>query len=504
MPSAETPYREAPAAPPSPVARLATHGAIYTAASLVARSLSLVMVPVYAHRLGAADMGALELVDTLDLVVIATFSTALTDPVLRHFHDARDARERDAVVSTAILSLVAMGAVVALLGSLASPALAGAVFRDRGRAPLFVMTFLSVTFQAVVEIPFAVLRGTGRAWSAAAWSLARTALGLSLNVALIVGLGLGVTGVVISNLCASAVMATVMTGLTLRETGLRFDAAALRRMMAFGWPMIPGSIAMIALGHTRSYVLNAWCPLAEVGLWAFGYRFGALVSQALGHPIRSAWTAQMYALWDAPDGRGPERYRRAGTWLVALYAWAAAALSALAPDVVTLLAPLSFHRAIGVIPAVATAYALRELAEYFRNGLLVGRDARAVAYIEPALALVDLALGVALVSRFGLTGAVVAAPLVFGVYALAMHRAARAVLPLRYEYGRMAACAGVAAVLGVVGFTLRTGHGALDVALKLALIGSYPAVLVAFVLRDDEERALVASAWRWLRERARR
>jgi O-antigen/teichoic acid export membrane protein len=461
------------------------------------------MVPIYAHRLGAADMGALELVDTLDLVVIATFSTALTDPVLRHFHDAPDARSRDAVVSTAILTLVAVGAAVALVGSLASPALAGAVFHDRGRAALFVMTFLSVTFQAVVEIPFAVLRGTGRAWSVAAWSLARTALGLTLNIALIVGVGLGVTGVVASNLCASAVMATLMTALTLRATGARFDPTALRRMLAFGWPMIPGSIAMIALGHTRSYVLNAWCPLAEVGVWAFGYRFGAMISQALGHPIRSAWTAQMYALWDAPDGRGPERYRRAGTWLVALYAWAAATLSAFAPEFVTRLAPPSFHRAVIVIPAVATAYALREVAEYFRNGLLVGRDARAVAYVEPALALVDLALGVALVSRLGLLGAVIAAPVVFGLYALAMHQAARRVLPIRYEYGRMAACVGMALVFGWAGFSLHTGRLALDLGLKLSLLALYPVALFALVLRDDEERALLAAAWRRLRETSR-
>ena len=481
------------------MARLARHGAIYTLASLAARALTLVMVPVYAHVLGPADMGALELVDTLDLVVIACFSTALTDPVLRHFHDAPDQRSRDAVVSTAILSLVGAGAVVALLGSLASPSLAAGVFHDARRAPLFVMTFLSVTFQAVVEVPFAVLRGSGRPWSVAAWSLARTALGLSLNAALIVGARLGVAGVVASNLVASLVMSTAMTALTLRSTGLRFDPRALRRMLAFGWPMIPGSVAMIALGHTRSYVLNAWCPLAEVGVWAFGYRFGALISQALGHPIRSAWTAQMYALWDAPDGRGPERYRRAGTWLVALFSWAAAALTALAPELVTLLAPPAFRRAMWVIPAVAAAYALREIAEYFRNGLLVGRDARAVAYIEPALALVDLGVGVALVSRFGLTGAVIAAPLVFGVYALAMHHAVRRVLPLRYEYRRMAAAAGLAALVGAAGFALRTPSPWLDVALKFALVGLYPLALLAWVLRDEEERALVAEGLRRLR-----
>ncbi len=493
MTSADTPYRAAPAPAAAPLARLASHGAIYTLASLAARALSLVMVPIYTHRLGAADFGALELVNTLDLVVIATFSTAITDPVLRHFHDAPEGRGRDVVVSTAILSLVGAGAVIAAAGALASPWLAGVILRDRGRSALFVLTFLSVTSQAVVEVPFAVLRGTGRAWSAAAWSLARTALGLALNLALIVAVGLGVTGVVLSNFAASTALALAMVALTLRRTGLGFDPAVLRRMASFGWPMIPGSIAMIALGHSRSYVLNAYCPMSDVGVWAFGYGFGALITQVLGHPFRSAWTAQMYALWDAPDGLGPARYRRAGTWLVALFAWAAAALTAFAPELVRLLAPPAFHRAASVIPAAAVGGALREVAEYFRNGLLVGRNARAVAVIEPGLAALDLALGVLLVSRLGLAGAVVATPLVFAAYAAAMHRAVRAVLPVRYEYRRMAACSLLAACLGAAGFAVRTGSLAVDALAKLALVAAYPALALALVLRDPEERAALAA-----------
>jgi O-antigen/teichoic acid export membrane protein len=499
MASADTPYRAPTEPPPSPLARLASHGAVYTLASLVARTLSIVMVPIYTHLLGPADLGALELVDTLDLVVIATFSTALTDPVLRHFHDAPDGEARDAVVSTAILSVIGAGTLIAIAGSLASPALAGAVFHDRGRASLFVFTFLSVTFQAVVEVPFAVLRNTGSPWRVAAWSLARAVVGLALNVGFIVGMRLGVLGVVLSNFAASTAVALAMTGLTLRRTGLRFDAGALRRMMRFGWPMIPGAIAMIAIGHSRSYVLNAYVPLAEVGVWAFGYRFGAMISQALGHPLRSAWTAQMYAIWDAPDGRGPEHYRRAGTWIVALFAWAAAALSAFAPEIVALFAPGTFRGAVVVIPAVAWAYALREVAEYFRNGLLVGRNARAIAWVEPGLAIVDLALGVALVSRYGLTGAVIATPLVFAVYAFAMHRAARAVLPVRYEYGRMAACALIALALGAAGFSLHTGRTLADVVAKAGLIALVPVAMVALVLRDPEERALLAALRKRLR-----
>ncbi len=284
-----------------------------------------------------------------------------------------------------------------------------------------------------------------------------------------------------------------MVGLTLRRTGLRFDQRVLTRMLSFGWPLVPGALAMIALGHSRSYVLNRYCTLAEVGVWAFGYRFGALVTQALGQPLRAAWTARMYALWEHTDG--PDRYRRAGTWLAALYAWAAATLSLAAPPLVDALAPRTFARAVPVVAAVAFSYALREMAAYFRNGLLVARDARAIARIEPALAVLDLALSMALIARFGLTGALVASPLVFALYAVALHHAVCTVLPVRYEYARIGACGGLAVALAVIGQTMHLPSRAFDLAVRAVLVALYPIAVMVWVL-DRDERA-------WLREVAR-
>ncbi len=488
----DAPYR-APAAPAdaAPLARVASDGAVYLAAALAGRAMSVVMVPVYTHRLGPADYGVLELLNTVDLLVIAAFSTPLTDPVYRHVHDAPEGPARDAVVSTAVLAVASAGAATAAAGLALSPSLARVLFRAEGRADLLALTFAAVTFQAVMEVPLAVKRGLGEARAAALWGLARTSLGLALNLALIVGAGLGVRGAALSTLLASGAVAVTLCAATLRRTGLRFDRAALTRMLRFGWPLIPGALALTVLGRSRAFALNAAASPADVGVWALGYGFGALLVSVLGHPLRVAWMAHMYRLWDAPDGLGPARYRRGGTWLVAALAWAAAALTAFAPELTRWMAPPAFAPAAMVAPAVAWGYALRELAEYFRNGLLVARRTRAIALLEPGLAALDVALGWALVRRFGLAGAAATSVLVFGTYALMMHGAARRALPVRYELGRMAACAGLALVLGAAGWGLRTGSAGLDVALKAALVAAVPVAQLALVLREEGDRAVL-------------
>ena len=164
-------------------------------------------------------------------------------------------------------------------------------------------------------------------------------------------------------------------------------------------------------------------------------------------------------------------------------------------------APPSFAAAAGVVPAVAWGYALRELAEYFRNGLLVARKTRPLALVEPCLAVLDVALGWALVSRFGLAGAAATSIVVFGAYAVVTHAVARRALPVDYEYRRMAACAGIAAALGFTGWALRTGSAAGDVALKAALMAAVPALVLGLVLREEGDREVLRALGERLRGR---
>jgi len=471
----------------SALGALARQSSVYALTMLVSRAMSFVMVPVYTHRLGAADYGLAELIDTVDLVALVLFSSAISDPFVRFLHDAPDDRGRDRVTSTAILFLAGVGGLIALAGALASPALAALLLHDAARAPLLQLTFGAVAFQAMLEIPLTRFRAEDRPLAFAAWTLARTGLGLVLNLTFIAALDLGVRGLALATLLASAVTATALCALTLRRTGLAFDASALRRMHAFGWPLIPGALALIALQHSRSYVLNHYCDLADVGRWALGFKFGALISSVLGNPLRNAWTAQMYVIWDGPHGR--ERFVRTFTLFAGLFAWAALALSVAAPELVAVFATPAFASAALVIPAVATAFALREVAEFFRNGLVLGGNPRPVAWIEPTLAIVDLGLGIALVSRFGLLGAIVATPIVFALYALALHAAVRRVLPVSYEYRRVAILAGLALALGVLGYRGLDASRAVNLALRAAIIGAYPALAVLLVFRAPDERA---------------
>ncbi|MBI5512474.1 MAG: lipopolysaccharide biosynthesis protein [Deltaproteobacteria bacterium] len=485
--------------PLGPLSLLASRGAIYTAGIVLSRFLSFLLVPLYTRLLTPEDYGVLELVDTADNVVVVIFSAAITDSFLRFFNDARSEAERARTTATAALSLVVVGCLIGVGGWALAPSLAGPVLRDPSRALLLRWTFAAVGFQSLIEIPLAVYRGEDRPYTYVAAVVGRYAFGLVLNVVFLVVFHLGVRGIVLSSLCSSALVATLTVGALLRRTGLHFDRALLRRVLRFGWPLIPGAVAMLGLQHSRSYVLAHYTTLSEVGLWSLGARFGMMVSLALGQPLRSAWSAQMYKVWDGE----PERrsYRRIGTLFVGVFMFAALGLSAFSPLAIRVMADASYQRAALVVPAVAFAFAMREIADYFRNGLFVARATGAIAGVEPAAAVVDLCLGIVLVERFGLYGAIVTTPVVFFLYLLAMHGAVRRALPVRYEYGRMIALSALA-LAGALLAVLAPGHSLAGGLLRAgAIVLAYPVLAALLIFREPDERAFLARlrrrVWRW-------
>jgi O-antigen/teichoic acid export membrane protein len=316
-------------------------------------------------------------------------------------------------------------------------------------------------------------------------------LGFALNVLFVVPLRMGVAGICLSSLVTAALFAIALGARTLRDVGFGFDASLLRRLLRFGWPLLPGALALIALGHTRAIHLNAWCSLEEVGVWSLGARFGVQVSASLGSPLRNAWSARMYAVWAEPDG--PQRFARAAALFVGLYASAALGLALLAPELVALMGGRGFGAARWVIPSVAAGYALREVGEFFRNSLLVGGDARALAWFEPLIAVIDFALGWYAVKRWGLTGALAVGPVVFLLYALGLHAAARRVLPVAYPYRTMGVIAASAVILGVAGAQVRTGDLLRDGLAHLALALVLPGALLVAVARSPEGRAALGA-----------
>ena len=127
----------------------------------------------------------------------------------------RDDDERKRLASTIFFFLFALDGAVLLVLLLAAPALSESLLGSRAYAAALRLMLLNTFAIGFTFIPFHVLRMTDRATTFVALTSTRSAATLLTRFALVVGVGMGVTGFVLADLVVTAIFTAIM--LTMRR-----------------------------------------------------------------------------------------------------------------------------------------------------------------------------------------------------------------------------------------------------------------------------------------------
>jgi O-antigen/teichoic acid export membrane protein len=179
------------------------------------------------------------------------------------------------------------------------------------------------------------------------------------------------------------------------------------------------------------------------------------------------------------------------TYLVVLATWLAVALGLLAPWLVRLLATEEFYAGERVVAPLAFASAI--FAGYIVVSIGLGRARRTEFnwVVTGAAAILNVALNLLLIPRYGMEGAAAATVAAYALMFVGMAWWGRRVYPVPYQWRRVGTALAAGAALVVVGKALDVP---LAVAVLLAL--AYPLALVplGFLLPSERARLRVRRA----------
>ena len=111
---------------------------------------------------------------------------------------------------------------------------------------------------------------------------------------------LGVAGVLYGRLGGDAASALVALVLVRHTLAPRFSGATLRRMLAYGAPLVPVAIAYGAITSVDRFVLQRACGLADVAVYGVAVKFFALVTMVVS-AFQLAYGPFAFARANAPD-----------------------------------------------------------------------------------------------------------------------------------------------------------------------------------------------------------
>ena len=428
--------------------------------------ISLLLLPIFTHYLSPFDYGVIGLLLVVEAVTKVVFRWGVDTAFMRLYYDCRTQEARQQLASTIFFFLLAVNGTLVMIAIAGSSWLGRWTIGPAAPAILVPLTITNMFMAGFYFIPYQVLRISERSTQYITLTFTRSAATIVARLLLVIWAGMGVLGIVLSDLMVTGLFTVVMLRWFAPLIRPVFSMALLRKALGFGLPRVPHSVAQQVMSGADRYFLNAYASTAEVGIYGMGSAFG-LALRYFVSSFELAWTPFFLSVMHEPDAR--QIYRVISTYVVAVLVLLVAGLAALAPDVVALFTTKAFHDGARVTPWIALAVMFQGLYIVGSIGLVITK--RTTRYpIAPGIACgVSLLANWLLVPRYGMMGAAYASVLAYATLAGVTSMFSWREYPIPYEWMRLIRIA-LAGVLSLL-VTQEIGLGAWPAAVRLLVRG---------------------------------
>jgi O-antigen/teichoic acid export membrane protein len=432
------------------IRELSKNLAIYGLGDVATQIVNFLLLRVYVQYLSASDYGVLALLGSVEAVTKLFFRWGVDGSFMRFWYDCEDEPARQRLSSTLFFFLLIANGVMLAAAVAAAPWLSD--WLGTPNHTLALQLVLLNTFAiGFTFIPFHVLRMQQRAREFSLLAFARSAGTLVLRLALVVGLGYGVMGVVIADLVITAVVLTVMVRWFAPLLRPMFSIDVLRDSLAFGLPRVPHGFAQQVIAVGDKFILTFFVPLSQIGVYSMGVSVG-LIQKIFLAAFEYAWAPFYYATVREPGAQ--QIFSGITTYGVAVLALMTAGLSAIAADLLDVVTHGQYTAAAGVVGWTALGVFFQGVYLMTSIGLNITRRTQYYPVSTAIAAAANVGLNIVLIPRYGIMGAAYANGIAYAAQAAIAYQFSQNFYPIHYEFGRLARVIVAAAVAYLAGIAL--------------------------------------------------
>ena len=283
------------------IKRLGTETAIYGISTILGRFLNFLLVPFYTNILPPGDYGIVAYVYSIIAFVNVVYSYGMESAYFKYSSTLEIGSRRENF-STPFLSLLGTSAAFsAAIVVLASP-IAGALSLPVRFGPVVFYSAAILALDALAIIPFASLRMEHKAKTFATIKFLNIVINVGMNLVLLIVFRMGVIGVFISGLAASAVTVLMLLPVIFRHLTWSFHSSLWKALLRFGLPYIPSGLSAMAMQVIDRPILRALTDDATVGIYQANYRLGIFMMLVVSM-YDYAWRPFFFATAKEPNAK---------------------------------------------------------------------------------------------------------------------------------------------------------------------------------------------------------
>jgi len=408
------------------------HAAVYSAAAMAGRLVGFIMLPFYAHILRGQGYAVIGMLDVGLGFLLSLLVYGLQGSIIRLYHDEKDPSRKPVVVSTGIIMIGCVTAVLTVPMLFLARPISAFLLDDANLSRLTIMALISFNFDMMSQAASSWLLVRTRSGQMAALSLLRLFTGLSLNIYLILIKGMGLDGYFISSMVVNALSCTIFVTIAMRGCGHEYDPGIARTIRSFLVPLMPGSIASWIGLQMERVLVKILINLESVGILEMGYKFPILISMMVVKPFMQSWETKRFEIAD--DADAPETISRMFTYFIFMVTCVGLIMAVVIKPVLEFLTPPEFHLAYRIARVEILTLILQGAYYQLIFGLAYAKETGTISKLRGGTSALKVILSWFFISTWGIYGAAFSAAIIAILALVLVFRFSQAYYRLQLEW----------------------------------------------------------------------
>ena len=451
---------------------------IYAGAKFASYGVNLLVLPILTRLLTPADFGVIALAWLFPAVAVSVFTCGLSASAQRYYFEYRnDPQKLHAFFITSQFFLFASLAVFAALIWPLQNLLAKLIMANPAYGRALYWAAIASYLSQIVNFYSIQWQNMERPGLAAGVPLVQAVLTTALGLCFVLSGQRDYMGPIYGALISPALVCCIACWHFNRGTTGRFNLSILRENIAFGLQVVPKSFSSFIPRFFDKYMLNNILSLDAVGI----YNIGQSLGNSMSILMNTVWSALQPVCYREVFDNRETGAREAGK-LFTVFAYLALLPvlggALFAPELMTVIAPPSYHAAIDVTIVILAGMATQTFGMYCGVQFAYAKKAYWIFPLTAVGTLANVAGNMLMIPRLGLLGAAASVAAMMAVSNGALTTVAQRVYPLGYQWLRLVLIHGTVIAAAAFVVTARRLEAAWPVIYfgKLVFLGLYGAV----------------------------
>lgn len=421
------------------IKRLGTETITYGISTILGRFLNFLLVPFYTNVLPPSDYGTVAYIFSLIAFMNVIYSYGMESAYFK-YSSTKEIGTAEQHFSTPFISLFLSSSLFSFTLLTTAPFIVSAIALPSEHHRIIDYASWILFFDTLTVVPFAALRIERKAKLFAALKLSNIVINVVSNFILLLVYGMGVEGIFLSNIIASASSFLLLIPTIMRYFTTHFSTELYRELLKFGLPYVPAGLAAMMIQVVDRPILRILTDDATVGIYQANYRLGIFM-MLIVQMFDYAWRPFFFANANEPNAK--KMFSRILTYFVLLMSAMFVLLTFFIPDIVRInvfghfIIHPDYWTSLGIVPIVLLGYIFLGISNNMAAGIYIEKKTHYLPAITFVGAAVNIAGNFLLIPHIGVYGAAWATFLSYFGMAVMLYIMVQRIYPARYEWNRL-------------------------------------------------------------------